>query len=146
MMPDIQVNYIAILFAVIVNFFFGFIWYTILFGRAWAEEVGLDFDEKPTASEMIKSMGLNIIANFFLTYVLANMLAAWSPETWGSSLTGQTPILQSLCTAFFIWLGFMVPVLVSSVAWEQKSWKLFAINGAYYFFTLLIAALILTHF
>ncbi len=144
-MPDIQVNYIAILIAVIVNFFLGFMWYTVLFGRAWAKEVGIDCDKKPPANEMAKSMGLNILANFFLAYVLAYTLAAWSPATWGSSALGQTPITQSFCAAFFIWLGFMVPVLISSVAWEEKSWKLFAINGAYYFCTLLIAALIITH-
>ena len=87
-----------------------------------------------------------VVINFFLAYVLAYTLAAWSPETWDSALAGQTPVTLSLCTAFFIWLGFMVPVLINSVTWEQKSWKLFSINGTYYFFILFIAALVLTHF
>ncbi len=147
-MPDIQVNYIAILIAVFVNFIFGFIWYTVLFGRASAEEVNLnlDFDHKTPVSEMARSMRLNVLANFFLTYVLAYSLAILSPATWGSSVVGQTPIALSFYAVFFIWLGFMVPVLMNSVAWENTPWKLFAINSAYYFCTLLIAALIITHF
>lgn len=144
-MPDIQVSLVAILIAVAVNFVFGYIWYTPLFGRAWAKEVGLDFDAKPATSELFKALGLNILANFFLAYVLANDLAVWSPKTWGLTTAGYPPISQSFMSAFFIWLGFVVPVLINGVAWEKKSWKLFAINGAYYFFTLLIAALIITH-
>ncbi len=144
-MPDIQVSFFAISIAVTVNFFFGYLWYTPLFGRAWAKEVGQDFNAKPVASKLMKSLGLNIISNFFIAYVLAHNIAAWSPETWGVSSPGLTPISQSFCTAFFIWLGFFVPVLLNGVAWEKKSWKLFAINGGYYFFTLLIAALIITH-
>jgi hypothetical protein len=33
--------------------------------------------------------------------------------------------------------GFYVPVLLSGVAWENKSWKLFGINAGYYFTALL---------
>jgi hypothetical protein len=36
-------------------------------------------------------------------------------------------------------------VLLNTVAWEGRSWKMFAIHGGYYFFALLIAALILAH-
>lgn len=144
-MPDIHISLLAIGIAVIVNFIFGYIWYTPLFGRAWAKEVGLDMNAKPPTSKLLKSLGLNVVANFFLAYVLAHDLAAWSPETWGLTTPGLTPINQSFTAAFFIWLGFVVPVLINGVAWENKSWKLFAINGGYYFCTLLIAALIITH-
>jgi Protein of unknown function (DUF1761) len=144
-MPDIQISVLAIFTAVVANFMFGYFWYTPLFGRAWAKEVGLDFDKKPAANEMIKSLGLNILGNFFLAYVLAQNIAAWTPKTWGLATPGLAPISQSMTAAFFVWLGFVVPVLLNGVAWEKKSWKLFAINGGYYFFTLLIAALIITH-
>lgn len=144
-MPDIHVSFLAIAIAVVVNFIFGYIWYTPLFGRAWAKEVGLDFDKKPPTNALLKSLGLNVLANFFLAYVLAHDLAAWTPKTWGLTTPGLSPISQSFTAAFYIWLGFVVPVLINLVAWEKKSWKLFAINGGYYFITLLIAALIITH-
>jgi Protein of unknown function (DUF1761) len=144
-MPDIQISFLAVIIAVVANFFFGYLWYTPLFGRAWAKELGIDFDKKPLASEMAKSLSMNILGNFFLVFVLAQNIAAWTPKTWGLTTPGLTPISQSFAAAFFIWLGFIVPVLLNGVAWEKKSWKLFAINGGYYFLSLLIAALIITH-
>lgn len=45
--------------------------------------------------------------------------------------------------AFFTWIGFFVPLLLAGVAWENKSWKLFGINAAYYFTALLAAGMIL---
>jgi Protein of unknown function (DUF1761) len=48
--------------------------------------------------------------------------------------------------AFYTWLGFFVPVLLSGVAWEKKSWKLFSINAAYHLLALFLVASILTHF
>lgn len=144
-MPNIQISFLAIFVAVVVNFIFGYLWYTPLFGRIWAKEVGIDFDKKPTTNEMLKPLALNILGNFFLAFVLAQNIAVWKPETWGLATPGSAPINQSVMVAFFVWLGFVVPVLLNGVAWEKKSWKLFAINGGYYFFSLLIAALIITH-
>jgi hypothetical protein len=46
-------------------------------------------------------------------------------------------------SAFFTWIGFYVPLLLSGVAWENKSWKLFGINAGYYFTALLAAGMIL---
>jgi Protein of unknown function (DUF1761) len=39
----------------------------------------------------------------------------------------------------------MVPILLNGVAWEKRSWTLFAINGGYYLLSLFVAALIITH-
>ena len=41
-MEDISINYSAVIVAVVVNFIFGFIWYTPVFGKAWAVEMGMD--------------------------------------------------------------------------------------------------------
>jgi hypothetical protein len=49
-----------------------------------------------------------------------------------------------LSSAIFTWLGFFVPVDLNTVAWENKSWKFFAINTFYHLGSLLIAATILT--
>ncbi|MBK7711916.1 MAG: DUF1761 domain-containing protein [Bacteroidales bacterium] len=49
---EIKVNILAILVAVVVNFFLGFIWYTPLFGKTWGKEMGYDPDMKPEKSNV----------------------------------------------------------------------------------------------
>ncbi len=139
-MPEINVNMVAILVAVVVNFFFGFLWYTPLFGKTWAREIGMDPDVKPPASAMIKGMIAMVIGNFLFAWVLANNMAAYNPVTWGFPPSEFPPAGVAFMAAFFTWMGFYLPVDIGIVTWEQKSWKLFFINTGYHFFSLLIVA------
>jgi hypothetical protein len=139
---SLGINYVAIMVATVANFIFGFLWYTPLFGKAWAKEMGIAVDRKPTGGEMAKGLSLMVIGNFLMAYVFAHNNAAWSfvpgmnLETIGAAATiGQA--------AVFTWLGFYVPTDLSVVAWEGKSWKLFFINAGYHLFMLVIAATIL---
>lgn len=144
-MPDIQINFVAILIVVVANFFFGFLWYTPLFGNAWAKEMGFNMDEKPPAGAMIKGMVIMVIGQFLMAWVFAHNIAAWNPVTWGLEHSEVPGWSNALMAAIFTWLGFFVPQDLSVIAWENKSWKLFFINTGYHFFTLLIAAMILVH-
>ena len=47
---QLPINMVAILVAVVANFILGFLWYTPLFGKAWAKEMGFDMSVKPPAS------------------------------------------------------------------------------------------------
>jgi len=49
-----------------------------------------------------------------------------------------------MMAAVFTWLGFLLPVDLSTVAWERKSWTLFFINTGYHLISLIIVALIVT--
>jgi hypothetical protein len=138
---EIQINYVAILVAVVANFFLGFLWYTPLFGKAWAKEQGFDTSVKPASGEIAKGMIIMVIGNFFLAYVFAHNIAAWSfvPDM------DKSPVAANIMmSAVFTWLGFYVPVDMSAVAWERKSWKLFFINTGYHLAMLIVAATILT--
>lgn len=140
-MEDISINYTAVLVAVIANFIFGFIWYTPLFGKAWATEMGMDPDAKPSGGEMAKGMIIMVIGNFFLAYVLAHNLAVWD-YAMGD---GSEQMMLAISSAFFTWLGFFLPVDLGTITWERKSFKLFAINTSYHLLTLVIVALILVY-
>lgn len=141
-MEDMHINMMAILVAVVANFVLGFIWYTPLFGKAWAKEMGVDTSVKPAKGEMAKGMIFMVIGNFFLAYVFAHNIAAWSyvPGTQEMGI-----VMTVLNATVFTWLGFYLPVDLGAVAWERKSWKLFGINTGYHFMMLLVAAIILTH-
>jgi len=79
--PNIHLNYVAVLIAVVAHFILGFIWYTPLFGKVWAKELGMNTDQKPPASLMVKGMVMNLIGNFFMVFVFYHNIAVWMPET-----------------------------------------------------------------
>jgi len=82
-MPNIQIDFIAVAAAVVACFFFGFVWFTVLFGKAWAIEIGFDPNNKPEPSAMMKSMAINTFGTFLLVWVFAHNIAVWNPTTWG---------------------------------------------------------------
>jgi hypothetical protein len=140
-MEELNINITAVLVAAIANFILGFLWYTPLFGKAWAKEIGIDMTRKPTGGEMAKGMTFMVVGNFFMAYVFAHNNAAWSFVPGANEMSTSLTIINA---AFFTWLGFYLPVDLSRVAWEKASWKLFGINTGYHFLTLLVAATILT--
>lgn len=138
---EFPINYVAILVAVVANFFLGFLWYTPLFGKAWAREMGFDTSVKPTGGQMAKGMIIMVIGNFLMAYVFAHNMGAW---TFVPGMDQMPAIGTILNSAIFTWLGFYVPQDLGRVAWEKKSWKLFFINTGYHLAMLLVAATILT--
>ena len=141
-MEEMHINITAILVAVVANFFLGFIWYTPLFGKAWAKEMGFDTSVKPPAGALVKGMIFMVIGNFFLAYVFAHNIAAWGYVPGVKEMSKMSNVMSS---TIFTWLGFYFPVDIGTVAWEKKSWKLFGINTSYHFVMLLVASLILTY-
>lgn len=143
-MEELHINIVAIMIAVVANFVFGFLWYTPLFGKAWAKEMGIDLSTgpKPTAAEMGKGLTLMIIGCFLMAYVFASNMGAWSYVPGTQEMSKPVTILNA---SFFTWLGFYLPVDLNRVAWEKASMKLFAINTGYHFLSLLIAAIILVY-
>ncbi|MFQ6607653.1 MAG: DUF1761 domain-containing protein [Fidelibacterota bacterium] len=141
-MPDIQVNMLAVIIAVIANFILGFIWYTPLFGRTWAVEMGFDPDEKVSGAAITKGMVFMVIGSFLLAWVLAHNIAAWNHVPGVEEISNSFNGFQA---ALFTWLGFFLPVDLGSVAWEKRSWKLFGINTSYHFISLLIVAMIIVY-
>lgn len=140
-MEEMHINMMAILVTVVATFVLGFLWYTPLFGKAWAKEMGVDTSVKPPPGALAKGMIFMVIGNFFLAYVFAHNIAAWSFVPGTKEMSVMSNVMSS---TVFTWLGFYLPVDLGTVAWEKKSWKLFGINTGYHFMMLLVASLILT--
>lgn len=138
-----NLNLMAIIVAVIANFIFGFLWYTPIFGRVWAKEMGFDPDCKPDAKQkklMMRGMLFMIIGNFLFAFVFAHNIQAWQYVPGVSELSLIANVMNA---AIFTWLGFYLPVDIGVVTWENKSWKLFFINTGYHLISLLLVATIL---
>lgn len=144
-MPNIHINILAIIIAVVANFVLGFLWYTPIFGRIWGKEMGFNMDEKPPGSALVKGMIFMVIGNFLMAWVFAHNMAVWNPVTWGLPPSEMSPAGNAIMAAVFTWLGFFFPGDLGAVAWEKKSWKLFFINTGYHFVSLLVVAMILSY-
>jgi uncharacterized protein DUF1761 len=144
MQPEIHVNYLAIVAAIAANMVIGFLWYGPVFGSPWRKEMGVAPDAKPAAGAMRRSLILMVIGTFLMAWVLSYDIAVWRPSSWKAG-ADQAAATYGFLSAFFIWLGYIVPLLLGSVAWENKSWKLFAINAGYWFIALLAMGMILAY-
>src|SRR3989338_1956537 len=132
------INYFAVIAAVIANQVLGFTWYGPLFGKLWRGLSGIS--EKQVAEQkkkVMKSMGptfaIAALGSFVMAYVLAHFV----------DYVEATTIRGAVSLAFWLWLGFIATILLGSVLWEGKSWKLFALNATYYLVTLSVMASIL---
>lgn len=138
---EFPLNYTAILVTVVANFILGFLWYTPLFGKIWAREMGFDAGGNATAGQLAKGLIMVVIGNFLLAFVFAHNIGAWTFVPGMDQMPASGKILNA---AIFTWLGFYVPSDLTTVAWEKRSWKLFFINTGYHLALLLVAATILT--
>ncbi len=144
MAPVIDLNWWAILAAVIVSFIIGALWYTVLFGAVWRREMGMpETVGAPPAGVMARSLIINLIGTILVAIALAYLIAEYRPSAWGAAGEPAAPILYGLYGGFFPWLGFVVPILLNSVAFEGRSWRLFAINAGLQLVCYVVMALIL---
>jgi Protein of unknown function (DUF1761) len=141
-MEGIQINVVAIIIATMAHFVLGFVWYTPLFGKLWAKEMGYNTNKmEPKKGEMMKGMAFMLIGNLLMAWVLAHNIAAWSFVPGMSSIPVFGNIMMS---AIFTWLGFFVSVNLGNTVWERKSWTLFFINSGYQLLSLILVSTIIT--
>jgi hypothetical protein len=104
--------------------------------------MGFPPDFKPEPKIFARALILQIIGSFLVAYVLAHSVQVWRPSVWNVG-TDMPNASYGFFAGFFTWLGFYIPLLFGSVAWEGKSWKLFTLNAAYYFLALQAVGMIL---
>jgi hypothetical protein len=85
-----------------------------------------------------------VIGTFLTAYVTVWVSDVWRPSVWGGS-GDAAGWVYALATAFWVWLGYYVPLGLSGVAWAGNPWSLFGINKAYCFLNLLLIALIIQY-
>ncbi|MBR9706855.1 MAG: DUF1761 domain-containing protein [Candidatus Diapherotrites archaeon] len=133
LLVGIGVNYAAVLIAAIASFIVGMIWYGPLFGKKWMKLSGIKKSKKKKKQDMTGIMISGIITDLVVTFVLASFLL----------MAGASSVIDSIVVAFWIWLGFYVPVMYGGVLWEGKKLELFILNIAYRLTSLFTMAIIL---
>lgn len=140
----LQVSYLAIIVAALVQFFLGALWYSpIMFGKLWAEIMEMTHMSKADLEKMQKEMMPAYLAQFFtgllFIFILANFIAVAKLANIGAHAFG---------VAGWVWLGFVLPIQIGGVIWSQtkkKFWlkQIFVASG-YQLVSMMIAAGILS--
>ncbi len=111
-----EINYAAVLLATILQFLWGAVWYTFIFGNAWRKIHSFDKHTKEEQEKMMKGMAPFYAIQFFITLVSTFVFALFAqnnPHEW--NIFGE---------AGFFWVGFVVPTQISAVIFggtENKS-------------------------
>ena len=112
-----EIPYTLIVLATIAQFILGTLWYSpLLFGKWWMEINDCTHLSKEEMRKMQKEMtpfyGLQFFLALFTTFSLA-------------TLVPYVPAFSIYHIAFWIWIGFIAPVQISSVIWgntKKRYW------------------------
>ncbi len=138
-MPEVPIDYVAVLAAAVASMVIGFLWYGPLFGKQWMALSGISREkiDAGQAQGMGKTYVTAFIGSLVMAYVLAHSLFFASEFL---KVSGANAGVQA---GIWNWLGFVAPVTLRSVLWEGKSWKLWFVNNGYYLVTLIVMGVIL---
>jgi hypothetical protein len=117
-MKRVRHNYLAIGVAAVACFLFEAAWYTI-FLQAWLDGIGRTMAE-------LQAIGVNP----GLQYATALLCAALLATTISGvvQLTGEQTALRGMKVSAFLWLGCVLTTWATEYVFEERTYKLFAIN------------------
>lgn len=138
-MPIVPINYLAVVVAALASMVIGFLWYGPLFGKQWMQLSGMTSNTMEAAKNrnMNALYAIAFVGSLVMAYVLAHALV------FASTYLQVSGISAGLMTGFWNWLGFVAPVTLGVVLWENKPWTLWILNNAYYLVTLMVMGVIL---
>lgn len=125
-MPQVDVNWVAVIVAAIVNMVVGAVWYSKpLFAKEWSKLTGRKMDQMGDGS---MSYGVAAIGALLQSYILAHFVV----------YAAATTFWEGVVTGFWLWLGFVAVVVAVHNMFEGRSWSLWKINAGYFLIVLLI--------
>ena len=133
---EVPVNYLAVLLAGLSNMVVGYLWYGPLFGKTWMKLSGV----KMEGGKGSPAMGYIVT---FITALLAAFILSHFIYLIARDFEIPVIITSGMTTAFWAWLGLIVPATISTVLWEGKPWALWFLNIAYWLVSLFAMAAIL---
>jgi len=113
-----EVNYTLIVVATVAQFILGALWYSpLLFGKWWMQVMEATQMTKEELKKMQKDMAPFYALQFFLTLFTTISFANLVPYISAFSIYH---------IAFWIWVGFIVPIQVGAVVWGNTKKKFWA--------------------
>ena len=132
---EVEVNWLAVILAGLSTMIVGAIWYTPkVFGNKWIKLAKVDTKH---AGNPAVAMGITLVVSLITAYVLAHV-AFLSNRFFAHSF-----LVDSLSTAFWMWLGFTAARFITHDAFENRPRMLTLLNISHELVTFLVMGLII---
>lgn len=135
----VVVNYFAVLLAAVATMALGFLWYSpFLLGKQWMKERGFTQESlKKAQKEMGSLYGISFVVSLITATVLFHVM------TFSENFYQYPMLSTGVMSAFWMWLGFVMPVQATATIFGNKNWKLLGIDTGYQFASLIVMGVIL---
>ena len=134
----VPVNYLAIILSTVVMMVLGYVWYGPLFGSRWSALMGFTHEHHAAHKKDMKMRYLIMtLGALLMSFILAHAII------FADTFMQISGAPAGMLVGVMNWLGFVVPVSLSIVLWDNKPWKLWFINAGYYLVGLVIIGAIL---
>ncbi len=132
-MPEVSINYLAVVAGAISNMVLGAIWYSPrVFGTTWM---------RMTGKRMEDMAGANVGRSYLISFIGA-LVMAWVLSMF-VDFAKATTIGTGAFTGFWVWLGFIATVGLAGVTFGGQSWGLYALNMGYQLVAIVVMGAIL---
>ncbi len=118
-----SINYFAVLVAAVASFLLGFVWYSLLFGKAWQAELGFS-DEYIKEGNMGKIFGSSFVLMIIMALGMAMLVQ-------GHGEAREIGWLQGLYHGLYVGLFFVGTSMGINMLYQRQSFKLWTIDAAY---------------
>jgi len=136
---ELQLNWLAIITAVIASMVLAKSWYTeAAFGRPWRKLTGITPADSKLSGN--KPIIITLLANIVTVIVLAALIHV------SSAFFKDTYLWHATWVGLLAWLAFSATTLLTHNAFERKPYALTLINNGYQLAFFLITALIIGAF
>ena len=115
-----KTNYLAVVVAAIAYWLLGYLWYGVLFNKAWMALEPMAVEQSKSASPVIP-----LVVSFLLELLIAYSLAQLC--IWRNANTAG----RGASVGVLMWIGFVGPITFMTYMFEMRSKELFAINEFY---------------
>jgi len=132
-MHHLLLNPWPVVVSALILWFLGAAWYSpVLFAKPWMAMLGIQKDA-PNKKSLVPGMISSLVGDFILAFALDHVIR-WAHATtvhWGAFL------------GFLMWFGFFAAPNFPQGIYENRPFKLFAINNGYWLVGLIIVGILL---
>jgi hypothetical protein len=128
-------NLLAIVLAAVASFMFGWLWYGVLFSKAWLAAIGKSEEDAKREGPSPVPFAIAFIALVVMAWVLAGIVGHLGP--------GQVTFKNGVISAAFVWLGFVATTLVVNNTFQGAKRSLTLIDGGHWLGVLLLQGAII---
>ena len=129
-----HVNWLAVLVAAVAYFLLGALWYSVLFGKKWAQLVKLDTSNP----DLKKGMGGMMISTFILI-----LIVCFGLEILVIKFNFLQEVTYGLKLGLLTGLAFATTAVSINYVYENRPTNLYLINNGYHVLGHIVAATIL---